>query len=76
MSEHRELIDAFADARRTWDDLVALQPDIMAASGTLDAADVAEFARRVDAHRGSIDLLADALDTTLLDRPSGPTRNS
>jgi hypothetical protein len=64
MSEHRELLDAFADARRTWDDLVALQPDIMAASGTLSADDVAEFARRVDSHRASVDLLADALETT------------
>jgi hypothetical protein len=63
MSEHREILDAFADARRTWDDLVALQPDIVAASGKLGTPDVAELARRVDSHRSAIDVLADALDT-------------
>jgi hypothetical protein len=69
MSEHRHLLDAFADARRTWDDLVTMQPDIMVASGTLDAADVAEFARRVNSHRSAIDFLADALDSTPVNGP-------
>lgn len=63
MEEHRELLDAFADARRTWDDLITLQPDINAASGTLDRADLAELERRVNMHREAIDLLADTLDT-------------
>lgn len=72
MAEHRELLDAFADARRTWDDLVTLQPDIMAASGTLDKNDVVELGRRVNAHRMAIDVLADAIETEpdLTKRPS------
>ena len=28
MAEHRMLLDTFADARRTWDDVVGLQPDV------------------------------------------------
>jgi hypothetical protein len=63
MEEHRELLDAFADVRRTWDDLVALQPDVVAASGTFDRADLVELGRRVNMHREAIDVLADALDT-------------
>src|SRR5437867_84701 len=63
MSEHRVLLDAFADARRTWDELVGLQPDVMAGSGNLKQADLVELERRVDAHRGAIDTLADALET-------------
>jgi hypothetical protein len=63
MAEHRELLDAFADVRRTWDDLVALQPDIAAASGTFGKDDLVELERRVNMHREAIDMLADALDT-------------
>jgi hypothetical protein len=63
MGNHRELLDAFADARRTWDDIVALQPDIVAGSGNLHQVDLAELERRVSMHRESIDMLADALDT-------------
>jgi hypothetical protein len=63
MDEHHELLDAFADVRRTWDDLVALQPDIVAASGTFDKDELVELERRVNMHREAIDVLADALDT-------------
>jgi hypothetical protein len=63
MGDHRELLDAFADARRTWDDLVGLQPDVMAGSGGLTEANLAEIERRVDAHREAVDMLADALET-------------
>ena len=63
MREHREFLDAFADARRTWDELVALQPDIVAGSGQLGADDLREVERRVAAHREAIDTLADALAT-------------
>ena len=63
MTEHRTFLDAFADARRTWDDLVALQPDIVAGSGQLGRDDLREVERRVAAHREAIDMLADALDT-------------
>jgi hypothetical protein len=63
MSEHRVLLDTFADARRTWDDLVGLQPDVMAGSGNLKEPDLIELERRVEAHRVAIDMLADALET-------------
>jgi hypothetical protein len=63
VTEYRTFLDAFADARRTWDDLVALQPDIVAGSGQLGPDDLREVERRVDAHREAIDMLADALAT-------------
>ena len=63
MREHQTLLDAFAETRRTWDELVTLQPDVMAGSGNLSEADLVELERRVDAHRASIDMLADALET-------------
>jgi hypothetical protein len=63
MADHHVLLDAFADARRTWDDLVALQPDVVAGSGNLSTADLNELERRVDAHQVSIDALADAIET-------------
>ena len=61
-TDHRVLMDSFADARRTWDDLVALQPDVKAASGHLDERDLVEFERRIEAHRMAIDMLADAVE--------------
>jgi hypothetical protein len=63
MQQDRELLDVFAEARRTWDDLVTLQPDILAANGRLTSAEISELARRVDAHREVVDMLADALAT-------------
>jgi hypothetical protein len=63
MKEHQTLLDAFADTRRTWDELVSLQPDVIVGSGHLSDADIVELERRVEAHRASIDMLADALDT-------------
>jgi hypothetical protein len=62
IAEHPILLDAFAEARRTWDELVAVQPDVMAAGGNLDAGSLAEFERRVGAHREAMDLLADAFE--------------
>jgi hypothetical protein len=62
MPQHRVPLDAFAEARRTWDDLVALQPDVLSASGTLTVAEFHEFRLRVDAHREAVDVLCDALD--------------
>ena len=63
MNNHRLLLDAFAEARRTWDDLVSLQPDVMVGSGSMKEADLAELESRVEAHREAIDTLADALET-------------
>jgi hypothetical protein len=68
MAEHRVLLDSFADARRTWDDLVGLQPDVKAGSGNLGKSDLVELERRVDAHRAAIDTLADALEFEPPDR--------
>jgi hypothetical protein len=67
MADHHVLLDTFADARRTWDELVGLQPDVRAGGGNLRHADLLELERRVDAHRAAIDALADAIDTEPLD---------
>jgi hypothetical protein len=69
MSEHRVLLDAFADARRTWDELVSLQPDMLAGSGNLTSAELIELERRVEAHRAAMDMLADAFETESEDVP-------
>src|SRR5438105_1212539 len=74
MAEHRLLLDTFADARRTWDDLVGLQPDVMAGSGNLKNDDLVELERRVEAHRLAIDMLADALETEPPDTSKGRFR--
>jgi hypothetical protein len=63
MTNHSLMLDAFADARRSWDELISLQPDIYAAAGNLEEVNLAELGRRVDAHRAAIDVLADALET-------------
>jgi hypothetical protein len=63
MSEDRALLDAFADARRTWDDLISLQPDIRSGAGHLTRYDLIELSQRLDAHRSAIDVLWDALQT-------------
>jgi signal transduction histidine kinase len=58
------LLDAFADARRPWDDLIGLQPDIVVGSGHLQEANLAALRPRVEAHRMAIELLVDTLETT------------
>jgi hypothetical protein len=63
MKDYRVLLDAFADARRSWDDLISLQPDIYAGGGNPKGLDLAELARRVETHQASIDVLSDALQT-------------
>lgn len=62
-AKHRVLLDAFADVRRTWDELVTLQPDVKARSGTLDEPNLVELQRRIDAHQMSVDALAEAVET-------------
>jgi hypothetical protein len=49
--------------RRTWDELVGLQTDVMAGSGNLTEQDLAELERRVEAHRAAVDMLAEAIET-------------
>jgi hypothetical protein len=59
---HDVLLDAFADARRTWDELVALQPDVKASGNNLREPDLVELQRRIEAHRMAMDVLADAVE--------------
>ncbi len=61
MREHQVLLDAFADARRTWDELVSLQLDVAAASGQLSEDSLIELERRVNAHRVALEVLVDTL---------------
>jgi hypothetical protein len=49
-NEMAALLDAFAELRRTWDELVGLQPDILAAGGPLSDTDLALLSERVSAH--------------------------
>ncbi len=71
MDEHGVLLDAFAEVRRTWDDVVTLQPDIAAGAGNLTGVDLGELARRVEAHQMAVDILADALETAGPFEPAG-----
>jgi hypothetical protein len=61
MEQDQVLMDAFAEARRSWDELITLQPDIYAGGGNFTRLDLADFARRVEAHREAMDILADAI---------------
>ena len=63
MATDHELLDAFADTRRTWDDLIGLQTDVVASSRRLTEKDLAELNRQVQAHRAAVDALADAIET-------------
>ena len=74
MAEHRVVLDAFAEARRTWDDMVTLQPDVLAGSGQLQENDLVEFQSRVDAHREAIDALAARSRPSLPARPDPASR--
>lgn len=65
-------MDAFAEARRTWDDLIGLQTDVMAGSGNLREGDLLELDRRVETHRLAIDALADALDAPRTSQTTPP----
>ena len=61
MREHQVLFDAFADVRRTWDELVSLQPDVAAPSGQVTEDSLVELERRVNDHRVALEVLVDAL---------------
>ena len=61
MAEQDRLLDTFAELRRTWDDLIGLQPDIVAASGPLTKVDLDEFEQRVQAHQAALSVLAGAV---------------
>jgi len=57
-----ELLDAFAEMRRTWDELVGLQPDIVAASGPLSDADLGLLSERISAHLVAAVALEDQIE--------------
>jgi len=61
-ARHTVLLDSFAEARRTWDELVALQPDVKASGNNLTEPDLVELERRIEAHRMAMDMLADAIE--------------
>ena len=63
MTNPHDLLDAFADARRTWDEMVGLQPDVVSGSRQLKPAELIEFERRIYAHREAMDALADAISS-------------
>lgn len=60
--EMSALLDAFAELRRTWDDLVGLQPDIVSASGPLSDADLGLLSERVSAHLVAAVALEDQIE--------------
>jgi len=61
MSDNRRLLDAFAELRRTWDDLITLQPDVVSASGPLTAVDLQELQQRVRAHEATLAVFAETV---------------
>jgi len=75
MDEDQVLMDAFAEARRSWDELIGLQPDIYAGGGNFTRLDLADFARRVDAHREAMDILADAIQSGSFEQPESHDRH-
>lgn len=60
--EMSALLDAFAEMRRTWDELVGLQPDIVSASGPLSDTDLALISERVSAHLVAAVALEDQIE--------------
>jgi hypothetical protein len=56
------LLDAFAEVRRTWDDLVNVQPDIVAGGPPLSDADLELLSERVSAHVVAGVALEDAIE--------------
>jgi hypothetical protein len=61
--DKKALLDAFGEVRRTWDDLIGLQPDIVAASGPFTSTDLSELEMRLTAHRDAVTAFAHAVDT-------------
>jgi hypothetical protein len=68
MARYQELLDAFADLRCTWDNLVGLPPDVIAASRDLGTADLIELERRVEIHRLAIEAMKEAIEHEAMGR--------
>jgi hypothetical protein len=64
------LLDAFAELRRTWDELVGLQPDILAAGSPLSETDLALLSERVGAHVVAAVALEDQIEIMRADKGS------
>jgi len=62
MHDSGSLLDAFAEVRRTWDDLVNVQPDIVAGSVPLSDADLSVLSERIGAHVVAAVALEDAVE--------------
>ena len=75
MTNTHILLDAFADARRTWDDIVGLQPDVVSGSRELKQSELVELERRIYAHREAMDALADAITSSSDDDRQSLTRH-
>ena len=56
------LLDAFAEVRRTWDDLVNVQPDIVVGSVPLSDTDLARLSERIGAHVVAAVALEDVIE--------------
>jgi hypothetical protein len=75
MTNTHILLDAFADARRTWDDIVGLQPDVISGSRELKQSELVELERRIYAHQEAMDALADAISSGSVDDEQSLTRH-
>ena len=62
MTDMQDLLDAYAEARRTWDDLIALQPDVVLAGGALSDSDLGLLSERVSAHLVAAVALEDQIE--------------
>ena len=61
-----QVLDAFGELRRTWDELIALQPDIIAAGGGLRETDLELLDERLSAHQDTARMLAEEINKARL----------
>ena len=61
-----QVLDAFGELRRTWDELIALQPDIIAAGGRLGETDLELLDERLSAHQDTAQTLAEEINKARL----------
>lgn len=61
-----QVLDAFGELRRTWDELIALQPDIIAAGGGLGETDLELLDERLSAHQDTAQTLAEEINKARL----------
>jgi hypothetical protein len=61
-SKQQALVDAFAEARRTWENLAAMRLDRVADDGPLPKDDLAELEKRVGLHYEAVQTLVNAVE--------------